>query len=151
MALHNLIFCRSILKIEFMAFRYESPVWVSVSGVTWIFSFSFLLTVDSEQVTSLGSDGEDELGLWCLEPQDCQETLDKRSLTPSEGTEEPGSPARSMRPHSLSPGSRNYWAHMEPEAEAAEEASALSTSNREGDQEPLTMSCKYHIVLLEIF
>lgn len=113
------------------------------------FLFLFLLTVDSEQVTSLGSDGEDEVGLWCLEPQDCQESLDKRSLTPSEGTEEPGSPARSTRPLSLSPGSRSYWAQVEPEAEAADDTTSLSTTNREGDQEPLTMSCKCSVVLLE--
>ncbi|KAK2915261.1 zinc finger E-box-binding homeobox 2-like isoform X1 [Channa argus] len=96
--------------------------------------------VDSEQVSSLGSDGEDEVGLWCLEPQDCQESLDKRSLTPSEGTEEPGSPARSTRLHS--PGSRNYWAQVETEAEAAEDNTTASTANREGDQEPLMMSFK---------
>lgn len=106
------------------------------------FLFVFSLTVDSEQVTSLGSDGEDEVGLWCLEPQDCQEGLDKRSLTPSEGTEEPGSPARSTRPHSLSPGSRGYWAQVEPDAEAGEDSGSLSAASRGGDQEPLTMSCK---------
>lgn len=95
-------------------------------------------------MTSLGSEGEDEVGLWSLEPQDCQESLDKTSLTPSEGTEEPGSPARSTRPHSLSPGSsRNYWAHVEPEAEAAEDAIAASTADREGDPEPLRMYCKF--------
>ncbi|XP_040890415.1 zinc finger E-box-binding homeobox 2-like [Toxotes jaculatrix] len=98
--------------------------------------------VDAEQVTSLGSEGEDEVGLWSLEPQDFQESLDKTSLTPSEGTEEPGSPARSTRPHSLSPGSRNYWVQVEPEAEAAEDAITASTTDREGDQEPLRMYCK---------
>ncbi|XP_029006814.1 zinc finger E-box-binding homeobox 2-like [Betta splendens] len=98
--------------------------------------------VDSEQVTSLGSDGEDEVGLWCLEPQDCQESLDKRSLTPSEGTEEPGSPAGPTRPHCLSPGARSYWAQVEPDGEAGDAAASLSTANREGEQEPLTMSYK---------
>ncbi|XP_023268615.1 zinc finger E-box-binding homeobox 2-like [Seriola lalandi dorsalis] len=97
--------------------------------------------VDAEQVTSLGSEGEDEVGLWSLEPQDFQESLDKTSLTPSEGTEEPGSPARSTRPHSLSPGSRNYWVQVEPEAEAAEDTITASTTDRE-DQEPLRMYCK---------
>ncbi|XP_051271726.1 zinc finger E-box-binding homeobox 2 [Dicentrarchus labrax] len=98
--------------------------------------------VDAEQVSSLGSEGEDEVGLWSLEPQDCQESLDKTSLTPSEGTEEPGSPARSTRPHSLSPGSRNYWGQVEPEVEAAEDAAIASAADREGDQEPLRMYCK---------
>lgn len=58
--------------------------------------------VDAE-LSSLGSEGEDEVGLWSLEPQDCPESMDKASLTPSEGTEEPGSPVRSIQPHSLSP------------------------------------------------
>ncbi|CAJ1050399.1 zinc finger E-box-binding homeobox 2-like [Xyrichtys novacula] len=97
---------------------------------------------DPEQVNSLGSEGEDEVGLWSLEPQECQESLDKTSLTPSEGTEEPGSPARSMRPHSLSPGSRNYWGQVEPDAEAAEDPNATSNTDREGDQDPLRMYCK---------
>ncbi|XP_078105029.1 zinc finger E-box-binding homeobox 2 isoform X1 [Sander vitreus] len=98
--------------------------------------------VDAEQVSSLGSEGKDEVGLWSLEPQDCQESLDKTSLTPSEGTEEPGSPACSMRPHSLSPSSRNYWPQVEQEAEAAEDATAVSATDKEGDQEPLRMYCK---------
>ncbi|XP_074498739.1 zinc finger E-box-binding homeobox 2 isoform X1 [Sebastes fasciatus] len=100
--------------------------------------------VDAEQVSSLGSEGEDEVGMWSLEPQDCQESLDKTSLTPSEGTEEPGSPARSTRPHSLSlsPASRNYWPQVEQEAEAAEDAATSSTADREGDQEPMRMYCK---------
>lgn len=98
--------------------------------------------MDAEQVTSLGSEGEDEVGLWSLEPQDCQESLDKTSLTPSEGTEEPGSPARSTRPHSLSPGSRSYWVQVEPEAEAVEDAITASATDREEDQEPLRMYCK---------
>ncbi|XP_070849279.1 zinc finger E-box-binding homeobox 2-like [Chaetodon trifascialis] len=98
--------------------------------------------VDAEQVSSLGSEGEDEVGVWSLEPQDCQESLDKTSLTPSEGTEEPGSPARSTRPHSLSPGSRNYWGQVEPEAEAAEDATTASATDRDRDQEPLRMYCK---------
>ncbi|XP_029357979.1 zinc finger E-box-binding homeobox 2 [Echeneis naucrates] len=98
--------------------------------------------VDAEQVTSLGSEGEDEVGLWSLEPQDCQENLDKTSLTPSEGTEEPGSPAHSTRPHSLSPGSRTYWAQVEPEAEVAQDGTAASSCDREEEQEPLRMYCK---------
>ncbi|XP_058488545.1 zinc finger E-box-binding homeobox 2-like [Solea solea] len=98
--------------------------------------------VDAEQVTSLGSEGEDEVGLWSLEPQECQESLDKTSLTPSEGTEEASSPARSTQPHSLSPSSRNYWVQVEPEAEAAEDTITASTSDREGDHDPLRMYCK---------
>ncbi|KAL7407009.1 hypothetical protein ABVT39_001508 [Epinephelus coioides] len=98
--------------------------------------------VDAEQVSTLGSEGEDEVGLWSLEPQDCQESLDKTSLTPSEGTEEPGSPARSTRPHSLSPGSRNYWPQVEQEAEGADDTTTASATDREGDQEPLRMYCK---------
>nr|XP_040058566.1 zinc finger E-box-binding homeobox 2-like isoform X1 [Gasterosteus aculeatus aculeatus] len=97
--------------------------------------------VDAEQVSSLGSEGEDEVGLWSLEPQDCQESLDKTSLTPSEGTEEPTSPSRSMRPHSVSPGSASYW-RVEQEAEAPENATSQSASGREGNQEPLGMYCK---------
>lgn len=100
--------------------------------------------MDAEQVSSLGSEGEDEVGLWSLEPQDCQESLDKTSLTPSEGTEEPSSPARSTRPHSLSPGSRNYWAQVEPETEATEDGTTASATDREGGQEPLRMYCKSH-------
>ncbi|XP_068568478.1 zinc finger E-box-binding homeobox 2-like [Cebidichthys violaceus] len=98
--------------------------------------------VDAEQVSSLGSEGEDEVGLWSLEPQDCQESLDKTSLTPSEGTEDPVSPARSTRPHSLSPGSRSYWPQVEQETEAVEDATTASTTDREGDQQPLRMYCK---------
>uniref|UniRef100_A0A3Q2WW17 Zinc finger E-box-binding homeobox 1-like n=1 Tax=Haplochromis burtoni TaxID=8153 RepID=A0A3Q2WW17_HAPBU len=97
--------------------------------------------VDADQVSLLGSEGEDEVGLWSLEPQDCQESLDKTSLTPSEGTEEPGSPAQSTRPHSLSPGSRNCWGQVESETKATEDASFMSTE-REGDQDPLRMYCK---------
>lgn len=82
------------------------------------------------------------MGLWSLEPQDCQEGLDKTSLTPSEGTGEPGSPARSTRPTSLSPGSRNYWVQVEPGDEAAEDTITASTTDREGDHEPLRMYCK---------
>ncbi|KAM7422912.1 hypothetical protein PAMA_010783 [Pampus argenteus] len=95
--------------------------------------------VDADQVSSLGSEGEDEVGLWSLEPQDCQESLDKTSLTPSEGTEDPGSPARSTQPHSLSPGSRNYWVQVEPETE---DGTTISATDREGDQEALRMYCK---------
>ncbi|XP_033995396.1 zinc finger E-box-binding homeobox 2-like [Trematomus bernacchii] len=97
--------------------------------------------VDAEQVSSLGSEGEDEVGLWSLEHQDCQESLDKTSLTPSEGTEETGSPARSTRPLSLSPGSRSYWPQVEREVETAEDANTASVTDREGDQEPLRMYC----------
>ncbi|XP_069006968.1 zinc finger E-box-binding homeobox 2-like [Embiotoca jacksoni] len=97
--------------------------------------------VDAEQVSSLGSEGEDEVGLWSLEPQDCQESLDKTSLTLSEGTEEPSSPTQSTRPHSLSPGSRNCWGQVESEAKAAEDTTYTST-DREGDQESLRMYCK---------
>lgn len=99
------------------------------------------LTVDADQVSSLGSEGEDEVGLWSLEPQDCLESLDKTSLTPSEGTEEPSSPAQSTRPHSLSPGSRNCWGQVESEGKATQDASYISTE-REGDQDPLRMYCK---------
>nr|XP_046239189.1 zinc finger E-box-binding homeobox 2-like [Scatophagus argus] len=98
--------------------------------------------VDAEQVSSLGSEGEDEVGLWSLEPQDWQESTDKTSLTPSEGTEDPGSPARSTRPHSLSPGSRNYWGQVEQEAEAGDDTTTASATDREGDREPQNMYCK---------
>ncbi|XP_078105031.1 zinc finger E-box-binding homeobox 2 isoform X3 [Sander vitreus] len=47
-----------------------------------------------------------------------------------------------MRPHSLSPSSRNYWPQVEQEAEAAEDATAVSATDKEGDQEPLRMYCK---------
>ncbi|XP_061584389.1 zinc finger E-box-binding homeobox 2-like [Cololabis saira] len=100
--------------------------------------------VEVEQVSSLASEEEDEVGLWSLEPPDCQESLDKTSLTPSEGTEEPGSPAHPARatpPHSLSPGSRNCWAQLESEAKAEDNATYTCT-DREGDQEPLRMYCK---------
>ncbi|KAI3369903.1 hypothetical protein L3Q82_024714, partial [Scortum barcoo] len=114
-------------------------LWPTLVTLVSIVSFLFLVTVDAEQVSSLGSEGEDEVGLWSLEPQDCQESLDKTSLTPSEGTEEPGSPARSTRPHSLSPGSGSYWGQVEPEVEATEDATAASATNREEDQDPLRM------------
>ncbi|XP_072237930.1 zinc finger E-box-binding homeobox 2-like [Leuresthes tenuis] len=97
--------------------------------------------VDAEQVSSLGSEEDDEVGLWSLEPQDCQESLDKTSLTPSEGTEEPGSPGHPTRLHSLSPGSRNCWGQVESEAKAEEDAT-YATTDREGDQESLRMFCK---------
>ena len=104
-----------------------------------IFYFIFFpLAVEVEQVSSLGSEEEDEVGLWSLEPPDCQESLDKTSLTPSEGTEEPSSPAHSTRPHSLSPGSRNCWTQVESEAKTEEDATYTST-DREGDREPLRM------------
>ncbi|XP_034023449.1 zinc finger E-box-binding homeobox 2-like [Thalassophryne amazonica] len=98
---------------------------------------AFVFAVHAEQVPSLGSEGEDEVGLWGLE---LQETLDKTSLTSSEGTEEPGSPARCTRPHSLSPGGRNRW--MQGEAEAVEHASTTSVTDMEREQEPLRMFCK---------
>ncbi|XP_014860046.1 PREDICTED: zinc finger E-box-binding homeobox 2-like [Poecilia mexicana] len=97
--------------------------------------------VDAEQVSSLGSEEDDEVGLWSLEPQDCHESLDKTSLTPSEVTEEPSSPAHSTRPLGLSPGSRICWGQVEPEAPAEEDAT-YSSADREGDQEPLRMYCK---------
>ncbi|KAK7898960.1 hypothetical protein WMY93_019813 [Mugilogobius chulae] len=53
--------------------------------------------MEADQVNSLGSEGEDEVGVWSLEPQECSESLDKASLTPSEGTEESGSPPRSIQ------------------------------------------------------
>lgn len=97
--------------------------------------------MDAEQVSSLGSEEDDEVGLWSLEPQDCHESLDKTSLTPSEVTEEPSSPAHSTRPLGLSPGSRICWGQVEPEAPAEEDATYAS-ADREGDQEPLRMYCK---------
>ncbi|KAF7208094.1 zinc finger E-box-binding homeobox 2-like [Nothobranchius furzeri] len=93
--------------------------------------------VDAEQVSSVGSEEEDEAGLWSFEPQDCNESPDKASLTPSEATEEPSSPSQSTRPCSLSPGSRTCWGAVEPEAKAEEDA-----TDRDGHQEPLRMYCK---------
>lgn len=101
-------------------------------------------------MSSLGSEGEDEVGLWSLELQDCQESVEKTSLTPSEGTGEPGSPVRSARPHSLSPSSRNYWGQVEPDAEAAEDATPASIADREGEQEPLKMYCKFCSTVLTV-
>lgn len=98
-----------------------------------------LFTVDAAQVSSLGSEGEDEACLWSLELQDCPESLDKTSLTPSEGTE--GSPARSTQPLSLSPGHRNYWGQIEPDA--SEDPATPSATDREGDQEPPRMYCRF--------
>ncbi|XP_019716610.1 zinc finger E-box-binding homeobox 2 isoform X2 [Hippocampus comes] len=110
--------------------------------------------MDTDQVGSLGSEGEDEVGLWSLEPQDYQENLDKTSRTPSEGTEEPGSPALSAQPHSLSPGSggdsgRKFWAQVEPESEATDDGggggggggSGASAADREGELGSLRMRC----------
>lgn len=110
---------------------------------------------------SLGSEGEDEVGLWSLEPQEYQENLDKTSRTPSEGTEEPGSPALSAQPHSLSPGSggdsgRKFWAQVEPESEATDDGgggggggggsgSGASAADREGELGSLRMRCKLTI------
>ncbi|MED6260231.1 hypothetical protein ATANTOWER_008728, partial [Ataeniobius toweri] len=95
--------------------------------------------VDAEQVSSLGSEEDDEVGLWSLEPQDCHESPNKTSLTPSEVMEEPSSPAYFTR--LLSPGSRICWDQVESEAPAEEDATYAST-DREGDQEPLRMYCK---------
>ncbi|KAL0978898.1 hypothetical protein UPYG_G00177340 [Umbra pygmaea] len=82
--------------------------------------------VSIERVASLGSEEEDgdELGLWSLEPQDYQGSLDKTSLTPSEGegdregTEPGGTPSPSShfpRPHSLSPREKNWAEGLEEE------------------------------------
>lgn len=100
-----------------------------------------LFAVDAAQVSSLGSEGEDEAGLWSLGLQDCPESLDKTSLTPSEGTEEPGSPARSTQPLSLSPGNRNYWGQIDQDA--PEDPATPSAADREGDQEPPRMFCRF--------
>ena len=100
-------------------------------------------------MSSLGSEGEDEAVLWSLEFQDCPESLDKTSLTPSEGTEEPGSPARSAQPLSLSPGHRNSWGQTE--AEASEDPATPSATDREGDQEPLRMYCRFILKLTDLF
>eukprot|EP00063_Salmo_salar_P014622 XP_013989457.1 PREDICTED: zinc finger E-box-binding homeobox 2-like isoform X2 [Salmo salar] len=81
--------------------------------------------VDIEWVSSLGSEGEDadEVGLWSLEPQDDQGSLDKTSLTPSEGEgdgegTEPGrtpSPRGQLtRPQSPIP-REGHWAEGEEE------------------------------------
>lgn len=108
----------------------------------YVFSLSVnLFTVDAAQASSLGSEGEDEAGLWSLELQDCPESLDKTSLTPSEGTEEPGSPTRPAQPLSLSPGHSNYWGQIEPDA--SEDPSTPSATDREGDQEPPRMYCRF--------
>lgn len=104
-----------------------------------------LFTVDTAQVSSLGSEGEDEAGLWSLELQDCPESLDKTSLTPSDGTEEPGSPTHSTQP--LSPGRRNYWGQIEPDA--SEDPATPSATDREGDQEPPRMYCRFILNLLK--
>ncbi|MEQ2187253.1 hypothetical protein GOODEAATRI_002804, partial [Goodea atripinnis] len=98
-----------------------------------------VIAVDAEQVSSLGSEEDDEVGLWSLEPQDCHESPNKTSLTPSEVTEEPSSPAYFTR--LLSPGSRICWDQVESEAPGEEDATYAST-DREGDQEPLRMYCK---------
>ncbi|KAM9758101.1 zinc finger E-box-binding homeobox 2 isoform 2-T2 [Menidia menidia] len=97
--------------------------------------------VDAEQLSSLGSEEEDEVGLWSLEPQDCHESLDKTSLTPSEGTEESGSPAHSSQQRCLSPGARDCWGQVESGAKA-EEDSTYPSADREGDQGPRRMYCK---------
>lgn len=118
----------------FGAFLKKTPVFkvsVSSSHVSIFFPF----TVDSEQVSALGSEDDDEVGLWSLEPQDCHESLDKTSLTPSEVTEEPSSPAYSTRPPGLSPGSRICWGQVESEAN-------FTSTDREGGHEPLRMYCK---------
>lgn len=97
-------------------------------------------TVDAAQVSSLGSEGEDEAGLWGPELHD---SVDKTSLTPSEGTEEPSSPSRSSHPHSLSPSSRTYWAAGEAEAaDAAASASVAPVADGDGGQEAVRMFCE---------
>lgn len=117
--------------MQFMTFKY-----VSVTGNRYFNSLSVnLFAVDAAQVSCLGSEGEDEAGLWSLELQDCPESLDKTSLTPSEGTEEPGSPARSTQPLSLSPGHRNYWGQIE--TDPSEDPATPSAT--EVDQEPPRM------------
>ncbi|RVE73403.1 hypothetical protein OJAV_G00045930 [Oryzias javanicus] len=88
---------------------------------------------DVEQVSCLGSEEEDKV--WSLGPQDCQEGPDKTSLTPSEGTEEAGSPL----PHSFSPGGGNGCAQAESEAKGREDAAFVSS---DGGQESLRMYCK---------
>lgn len=90
-------------------------------------------------MSSLGSEEEDKVGLLSLGPPDCQEGPDKTSLTPSEGTEEAGSPALSTQPHSLSPGGRNGCAQAESGAKAREDTAYIST---DGGQESLRMYCK---------
>ncbi|KAM4582571.1 zinc finger E-box-binding homeobox 2 [Fundulus diaphanus] len=97
--------------------------------------------VDAEQVSSLGSEEEDEVGLWSLEPQDCHRSPNKTSLTPSEVTEESGSPAHLARPLGLSPGSGICWGQVESEA-PADEDTTYESAVREGDPEPLRMYCK---------
>ncbi|XP_049590835.1 zinc finger E-box-binding homeobox 2 isoform X1 [Syngnathus scovelli] len=103
--------------------------------------------VDAEQVGSLGSEGEDEVGLWSREPQDYQESLDKTSRTPSEGTEDPGSPALSGQPHSPGSGGdsgRKFWAQVGPESEATDDGGVggASAGDREGEQGSLRMHCR---------
>ncbi|XP_015257711.1 PREDICTED: zinc finger E-box-binding homeobox 2-like [Cyprinodon variegatus] len=97
--------------------------------------------VDTEQVSALGSEEDDEVGLWSLEPQDCHESPDKTSLTPSEVAEEPGSPVHFTRPPGLSPGIRICWGQVESEAPAEEDDTHASTEV-EREQEPLRMYCK---------
>ncbi|KAM9408177.1 zinc finger E-box-binding homeobox 2 [Pholidichthys leucotaenia] len=97
--------------------------------------------VHAEQVSTLGSDGEDKVGVWSLVPKDCQESADKTSLTPSEETEEPGSPTHRTQPHSLSPGTRSCWGQGESEAKSTGDATDTPTE-KEWDQGPLMMYCK---------
>ncbi|XP_072769005.1 uncharacterized protein [Nerophis lumbriciformis] len=100
--------------------------------------------VDGEHVGSLGSEGEDEVGLWGLESQDYQESLGKTSQTPSEGTEEPDSPALSVQTPGLSPGSggRKFWAQVEQEVEATDDGGGVASGgDREEEQGSLHLRC----------
>ncbi|XP_077582732.1 zinc finger E-box-binding homeobox 2 [Stigmatopora nigra] len=92
-------------------------------------------------VGSPGSEGEDEVDLWGAEPRCYRESPDKTSRTPSEATEEPGSPA-------LSDG-RKFWAQVEPESEATDDGGgggggdgAAFATDGEGEQGSLRMHCR---------
>ncbi|XP_028303696.1 zinc finger E-box-binding homeobox 2 isoform X2 [Gouania willdenowi] len=100
---------------------------------------------DAEQGTSLGSEGENEVALWSPEPQDC---LEKTSLTLSEGTDDPGTPAHS--PSS----SMTCWdrvesgtkaaaaaAEEEEEVEEEEEDNTFSSTDKQ-EPEAVRMFCK---------
>ncbi|KAG7478204.1 hypothetical protein MATL_G00078120 [Megalops atlanticus] len=86
------------------------------------------MPLDIEKLSALGSEGEDEGGLWGMETQDSQDNQDKTSLTPSEGTE-PGTPTRCAHPHSLSP--EDSWTGGELNAPAA------GDRDRDRNREPL--------------
>ncbi|XP_029525830.1 zinc finger E-box-binding homeobox 1-like [Oncorhynchus nerka] len=103
--------------------------------------------VDIEQASSLGSEGKDDdkVGLWSLEVQDYQDSLDKTSLTPSEGegdgegTEPAGSPSPrglSTRPHNLSLSPRPRGGHWAEGAEEEESpGSGLTMEDKDGERE----------------